>query len=113
MELSPAWELKCPLLVKLTEFYGSRRVITTFTSALHLSLCGARSIQFVLLISPLDPFLILSSLLRLGLPGGLLPSGLLTKMLYAPLLFPLHATCPATFVLTDLITRIIFVAYRS
>jgi hypothetical protein len=34
----------------------------------------------------------LSSHLRLGFPSGLLPSGLLTKMVYAPLTSPMRAT---------------------
>jgi hypothetical protein len=46
----------------------------------------------------------LSSHLRLGLPSGLLPSGLPTKMLYAPLTFPMRATCPANLIFLALIT---------
>ena len=52
--------------------------------------------------------------LRLGLPSGLFPSGFPTKTPYTPLLFPLHATCPAHLILLDFITRTILGEdYRS
>jgi len=62
------------LVKKFPAFYGTRRFITAVTSARHLSLSSARSIQ------PIPPHptswrstLILSSHLRLGLPSGLFP----------------------------------------
>jgi hypothetical protein len=52
--------------------------------------------------------LILSSQLRLCIPGDLLPLRFLTKIFYAPLLSAIRATCPAYHILLNLITRIIF-----
>ena len=49
--------------------------------------------------------LILSSLLRLGLPSGLFPRILPTKTQYTPILFPIRATCPVHLILHDFITR--------
>ena len=53
--------------------------------------------------------LILSFHLCLVLPSGLFPLGFPTKTQYAPLLSPVHATCPAHLILLDLITQMIFV----
>ena len=80
----------------------------------HPSLFWARSIQ-----SLPDPtfwraILILSSHLCLGLASGLFPSCFLNKTLYAPLLSPIHTTCPAHIILLDLITQTILgEEYRS
>jgi len=71
------------------------RFITAFTSARHLSISWASSIQSI----PPYPIswksiFIFSSHLFLGLPSGLFPSGFPTKTLYTPLPFPpimLHA----------------------
>ena len=53
--------------------------------------------------------LILSSHLCLGLPSGISPSGVPTKILYKPLFHsPIRATCSAHLVRLNLVTRIIF-----
>jgi hypothetical protein len=90
MALSPFFERPAVLqLVKnCPAFYETRRFITAFTIALHLSLPWARSIHS---IPPhptsLGSILILSSHLRLCLPIGLYPSGFLTNVLYAFIFF--------------------------
>jgi hypothetical protein len=77
------------LLKKFPVFYGNRRFITALTSARHLSLSWASSIQSTHPHSTSRrSILILSSHLHLGLPIGLFPSGLPTKTLYTPLPSP-------------------------
>ena len=94
---------------KFPAFYGTWRFITTFTSAQHLPLSWARSIQSI----PPHPtswrlILILFSHLQLGFPSCLFPSGFPTKSLYATLLSPICATCPSHLILLDLSIRKIF-----
>jgi hypothetical protein len=62
--------------------YGNQKFITVFTKAHHWTLSWASWIQFALSIPiSLRSSLMLSSHLSLGLPSGLLPSGLPTKTL--------------------------------
>ena len=103
------------LVKKFLAFYGIRKFITVFTSACHLSLSRARSIQSI----PPNPcswrsILILSFHLRLVLPSGFFTSGYLTTTLYTLLLSPIRATCPTNLILLDFITRTILgEEYRS
>ena len=80
------------LVKKFPAFYGTRRFITSFTSARHQSLSWANSIQ----VMPPQPtslrsIVMLSSHPRLGLSSGLFPSSFPTKTLYTPLLS--HLAC--------------------
>ena len=103
------------LVTKFPAFYGTRKFITAFTSAHHLSLSWASSIQSM----PPHPtywrsILILSSHLHLSLPSGLFSASFPTKTLYTPLFSPIRGTCPAHLILLDFITRTILVEeYRS
>jgi hypothetical protein len=103
------------LIKKFPAFYEARRFITAFTSARHLSLSWASSIQS---IHPHPTswryILILFSHLRLVLPSSLFPSDFLTKALYTLLPSPIRATCPTHLILLDCITRTILgEQYRS
>jgi hypothetical protein len=84
------------LVKKVPAFYG--------TSKVHYSI--HKRPPPVPILSERNPgILILSSCLRLGLPSSLFSSGLSSKIQYAPLLYPIRATCPAPVILLDLITR--------
>jgi hypothetical protein len=96
------------LLKKFSTFYGTRRFTTVFTRALHWSLSWPRSIQSI----PPHPIsqrsiLILSSHLRLGLPGGLFPFSFPTKILHAFLVSPFVLRALPHLILLDLIILII------
>ena len=68
------------LVKKFPAFYGTRKLITAFTSSRQLSLSWATSIQSISPSKFVKIILILSSNLCLNLPSGLFPSGLPTKI---------------------------------
>ena len=101
------------LVKEFPAFYGTRKFITAFTSARHLSLSRASSIQSIP-PNPTSwrPILILSSRLSLDLPRSLSVRFPHQNLIYfSP---PIRDTCPVHFFLLDFVTRTILgEEYRS
>ena len=103
MVQSPSWEANWFAASQEIPRILWNSFMTSFTSARHLSLSWASSIQSMPTNSTSwRSILILSSHLRLGLLSGLFPSVFLTKPPYTPL--PIRATFPAHLILLDFIT---------
>ena len=116
MEQIPSWEAnRSHLVKKFLPFYGTRRFITAFTNARHVSLSWASSNQSMPQNSTSwRSILILLTPLSLWLPSGLISSRYPTKTLYTLLLSPIHATCHTHLILLEFITRkILGKEYRS
>jgi hypothetical protein len=94
-------------LEDITAFYGTRRFISAFTRAHHLSLSWAKkkSCQYPYPISP-RYILMLSTHQHLDLPSGLFSSGFRTNSLYMYLFSPIRAICIAHLFLLNLIILI-------
>ena len=110
MEHIPSWESnRISASQEFLAFYGIRRFITAFKSAHYLAISWATSIQS---IHPQptswSSILKLSYYLLLGLPSHYFPLGFPTKILLAPFLSPVGATCSAHLILLALINRKIF-----
>jgi hypothetical protein len=88
-------------------FYEIRKFMTVFTRAHHYSLSWPTSIESTSYPISVRCILILSPRLRLCLSSGLFHSGFPTNTLYTFVISPMRFTCPANFVLLDLIAPII------
>jgi hypothetical protein len=99
----------CSHSIVSQHYHGSRRFITAFTRAFHLSLSLARPIQS----TSHNPsytsrsILILSTHLRLDISSDLFLSSFRTNNLYAFLFPPIRATCSIHLIIFDLIILII------
>ena len=116
MEQSPAWEAnKFSASQEIPPILWNQKVhYRVFTKACHLSLFWARSIQYM---PPIPRLKIHLNIILPTMPGSSTWSLSLRfphQTLYASLLFPIRAACPAHPILLDLVTWIIFgEEYRS
>ena len=101
-------QLVLQLVKKFPTFYGTRKFITVLTSARHLSVSWANSIQSTQPPPTSWRSILIFSHLRLGLPSCLFPSGFPTRTLCTPLPSPIRATCP-THLILDFTTRMLHV----
>ena len=74
---------------------NSSHFMETGGSLLHLQVAATCPCPAPCRSSPCPPPHFLKIHLRLGIRSGLFPSGVPTKILYAPLLSPIRATCTA------------------
>ena len=103
------WEAYRFSVKKFPSFCGTRKFITTFTTARLISLSLVTSVQAKPPhLTSSRSNLLFSCHLRLDLPSGLFPLGFPSNTLCAILLFPKYAACPNHLILRVLITRIIF-----
>ena len=102
MEQSPSWQANSSSAIhEIPRHLWNPKLTTAFTSARHLSLSSDRSIQSMPLYPTSWRSTLLSFHLHLGLPGGLLPSGLSSKILQTPLLSPVSVQYPAHLIIID------------
>jgi hypothetical protein len=108
MEMSPSWEaFNCAATAELPSILWNTEV----DHRVHMTpppvpILGQIDLIPTITTYPQRSILILSTLLRLGLPSCLFLYGFPTNILYAFLLSPICAECSAHLILLDLITLI-------